>query len=54
MFYCIILKQFVCTFKIGKLTEIDSLVSSKKRGSPNFGAYDQLVEEISRAMPDLL
>jgi hypothetical protein len=54
MFFCILLNQFVCLFKIGKITEIDSIVSSKFCGFPNFGAYDQLVEESLRAMPDLM
>ena len=54
MFFCILLNQFVCLFKIGKITEIDSIVSSKTFGFPNFEAYDQLVEENLRAMPDLM
>ena len=31
MFYCLLLNQYVCIHKLGKISEIDHIVATKKR-----------------------
>lgn len=46
MFYCLILNQFVCIFKLGQITEINSIVEPKKSWKRNTSSILQEVGSI--------
>ena len=54
MFFRLILQQFVCLYKLGKITNMEHLVMWKTEGFPTLGTYSQTKTENLRARPDTL